>query len=634
MCVAGCALGTREAAGPAPVQEVRLPPAKEVAAVLGERLLDGTADREARLFAAARLPALPPHADRAGWESDAAALRAALQERVTAFGEAADWPAAPVRVEWLDSIEGGPGYRIRKVRFEALPGMWIPGLLYLPEDLPAAAPAILHLNGHDSLGKAAPHVQIRAINLAKRGVIGLSIDWFWTGQLDAAGFHHDRLNQLDLAGASGIAPFMLLLARAVDLLASLPVVDADRIGATGLSGGGWQTLWLGALDERVALMNPVAGYEGLAGRIEVANDLGDSEQLPADFATVADYTHLTALMAPRATLLTYNAADDCCFEAGHALGPLVEAAAPVYALYGAPGALRTHVSFEPGTHNFERDNREQLYRLVGETFFADSEHWDSTETPYESELKTEEDLAVDLPEENIDLHQLAVAVAGRAGAVAPSVERVAEIVRAHRWQAIGGPAVIQRWGDLTVQRRALSVGGAWTVPSVELAPPAWRGAALLLADDGRAAMADRALDQLAGGRRAVAIDPFAMGELAPGSPAIPLLLQTVGERPLGVEASQVAAAARLLAAEDGVPVALVAAGRRASAVALVAAALEPDAIAQVELSGALGSLKELIDADVPFPDAPDLFCPRMLPEADLPALERLIAPRPVRHNPQ
>jgi len=47
--------------------------------------------------------------------------------------------------------------------------------------------------------------------------------------------------------------------------------------------------------------------------------LGDSEQTPSDLAMVADYTHLTALLAPRAVLLTYNKKDDCCFASDHAL---------------------------------------------------------------------------------------------------------------------------------------------------------------------------------------------------------------------------------------------------------------------------------------------------------------------------
>ena len=52
-------------------------------------------------------------------------IRQAVLERIVYRGEAA-WRDAPVKVEWLDTIAGGPGYRIRKLRYEALPGLWIP----------------------------------------------------------------------------------------------------------------------------------------------------------------------------------------------------------------------------------------------------------------------------------------------------------------------------------------------------------------------------------------------------------------------------------------------------------------------------------------------------------------------------
>ncbi len=74
----------------------------------------------------------------------------------------------------------------------------------------------------------------------------------------------------------------------------------------------------------------------------------DSEQTPSDLAAVADYTHLTALRAPRPTLLTHNAHDSCCFRAGHALGPLLRAAMPVFALYERRNNLRHHVNQDPG----------------------------------------------------------------------------------------------------------------------------------------------------------------------------------------------------------------------------------------------------------------------------------------------
>jgi len=54
---------------------------------------------------------------------------------------------------------------------------------------------------------------------------------------------------------------------------------------TGLSGGGWQTIVLSSLDERVKVAVPVAGYSSLRSELEARKygDLGDIEQNATDF---------------------------------------------------------------------------------------------------------------------------------------------------------------------------------------------------------------------------------------------------------------------------------------------------------------------------------------------------------------
>src|SRR5256885_5993476 len=246
--------------------------------------------------------------------------------------------------------------------------MWFPALLYEPITLTGKVPVALHVNGHEPTGKAVAYKQIRCINLAKRGMLVLNTEWIGMGQLRGTNYYHYRMNQLDLCGTSGLAPFYLAMKRGLDILLDHKNADPERVAVAGLSGGGWQTIFISSLDARVKLSNPVAGYSSYLTRTRFFEDLGDSEQTPCDLGTVVDYAHLTAMMAPRPTLLTFNAKDNCCFASPHAMEPLMAAAAPAFKLYGKENYLRAHVNYDPGTHNFGLDNRQALYRMFRDQF--------------------------------------------------------------------------------------------------------------------------------------------------------------------------------------------------------------------------------------------------------------------------
>jgi len=601
---------------------------------------------EVQAYTEDRVPLMPPLKSAAEWEKEATRLRRTALDDVIFRGEARAWRDAKTKIEWLDTIPGGPGYSIRKLRYEALPGLWIPALLYLPEKLSGKVPVHLAVNGHDGVGKAAPYKQIRCINLAKRGVISLNLEWVGMGQLRSPGFGHYSMNQLDLCGTSGIAPFYLAMSRGLDILLALPEADPARVAVSGLSGGGWQTIFISSLDPRVTLANPVAGYSSFRTRARNFSDLGDSEQTPSDLATVVDYAHLTAMLAPRGALLTYNAKDNCCFATGHALQPLLDAAQPVFKLLKADGKLRWHNNHVPGTHNFEQENREVFYRMLGDNFFPSDAKFDAKEIPAESEVKKAEELNVPLPADNLDFNKLALALAKN---LPRSDSRPLTLATLAKWQQtqrgfLGGAVRAKHYAvsaelagrtttnDLTVTSWRLKMGDAWTVPAVELAKGTPLATGLLVGDGGRKVMAADVDKLLAEGKRVVIVDPFYFGEsrIAQKDFLFALLVAAVGDRPLGLQASQLTAAARWLANDRKLgPVKVVSVGPRSSVFATVAAALEEKAIGSLELRQPLNSLQELIEKNVGVNQQPELFCFGLLEQFDVPQLRALVTPRPV-----
>ena len=216
-----------------------------------------------------------------------------------------DWVESAPKFQEVGVVETGGGYRIRKFRYEIVPGFQAGALLYEPDHTNGKIPAIISLAGHDGpLGYAYPFKQKRAIAWAKHGVMVLSLEWFSYGEMNQAGNDHSYGAHLDLVGANAVGIFYLEERRGLDFLYNHPGVDRNRIGVTGLSGGGWQTIMLSSLDERVKAANPVAGFSSLRSRVEVKDygDIGDIEQSPPDFLQGSDYTHLVGLMVPRPTL--------------------------------------------------------------------------------------------------------------------------------------------------------------------------------------------------------------------------------------------------------------------------------------------------------------------------------------------
>ncbi|MCH2382582.1 MAG: acetylxylan esterase [Pedosphaera sp.] len=581
---------------------------------------------EVRVFNETRVPDMPSVRSAAEWKAKAREYRRNVLNKVVFRGEAAKWRDTPLRVEWSAVIEGLPGYRIRKLRFEAVPGWWIPALLYEPTKLSGKRPVVLNVNGHDGKGKAADYKQIRCINQAKRGMIALNVEWIGMGQF-ASRMSHYQMNQMDLCGTAGIAPFFLNMSKGLDVLLSHPNADPKRVAVAGLSGGGWQTIFISSLDERVTLANPVAGYSSFKTRARHGMDLGDSEQTPNDLALYADYTHLTALLANRAALLTYNAKDNCCFTAGHALPPLLAAAQPIFRLLGRGEFLRSHINHDPGSHNFELDNRQQLYRFIGDVFYQGQEY-DWQEIPSADEVKTYDELLVDLPEENGGFNSIAL---GLMETLPKPFEgdkrrRLLEVVSAKNYTA----KAKRVRGEGAMVHFQFQVGDDWTLPGTVFTPDAPMATTLLIADAGRKAQAERVESLLAKGRRVVAFDPFFFGESKIKSRDFlhVILMHAAGERALGVQASQISAVAEWAKKQYKQPVELMSAGPRLSVAARLAA-VQSNAISALKLHDPMKSLKEVIRENKGANHMPEMMCFGLLESFDLPQIEALIAPRPL-----
>ena len=201
-----------------------------------------------------------------------------------------------------------------------------------------------------------------------------------------------------------------------------------------------------------------------------------------------------------------------------------------------------------------------------------------------------------------------------------------EIVRAKHSRATAQRTERAKHGETDVSFWRVRVDDQWTLPAVEFTPADARGTTILVADAGRKKVGPEVEALLKAGQRVVAVDPFYFGEsrIRTHDYLYALLLAAVGDRPLGLQASQLTAVSRWAHERHAkAPVALKAVGPRSSLFALIAAALEPQAISGVEVTGGMSSLREVIENNGSVDKTPELFCFGLLEHFDIPQLRAL-----------
>ncbi len=334
-------------------------------AAVQQPLYDTQAEWELKEFLRSVIPSFQAPTDPVAWKSRAAQLRRLALERIYLRGFALGQVEEQPRIAWGDVLQPDPAFRIRKLRYEIYPDYWIPALLYEPAQATGRLPVACMYMGHGLCGKAG--CQVHCVNLVRRGFLALTPEFIGMGEL-TGDIYHSRQGHLALTGLAGPGLMFLTMKKGLDVVLAHPRADHRRVAVTGSSGGGWQAILIAALDPRVTLCVPVAGYTSVRARIETLVDIGDLEQVPVDLTTILDYQELTALFAPRPLLQILNENDDCCFATARAKPVIVDALRPVYHALGADENLAFHSNLVPGNHNYEADNRSQLYRFLNRHF--------------------------------------------------------------------------------------------------------------------------------------------------------------------------------------------------------------------------------------------------------------------------
>src|SRR3989449_1080814 len=197
-------------------------------------------------------------------------------------------------------------YRIEKIIFQSLPGLYVTGNFYVPNGPAQSLPTILYLCGHSPhpLGAKAEY-QDRAQWYASHGYPCLVLDTLEFGEV--AGIHHgthdlNMWNWLSLGYTpAGVEVWNAM--RALDYLQTRPEVDGKRIGLTGISGGGAMTWYTAAVDERITAAAPVCSTFTFGSQAEHWVARGQCDCIYYNNTYQWDFPVLGALIAPRPLLI-------------------------------------------------------------------------------------------------------------------------------------------------------------------------------------------------------------------------------------------------------------------------------------------------------------------------------------------
>jgi cephalosporin-C deacetylase-like acetyl esterase len=296
---------------------------------------------------------------RAALQSAESVMRRARRLRPHYLRNLGDLPAekCPLHARITGRVDAGE-VRIENVVFESRPGFRVTANVYVPGQGPGPFPGVLIPCGHSPNGKIGYHPV--GVLFARHGFVAIIYDPVCQGEREQIP------NVSCTAGHSMLLPGSVLVGRtvqgyqawdgirALDYLMTRDDVDKTKpVGITGNSGGGCQTNFLMALDERIGPAAPSC-YVMRKQRKFITLGPGDGCQwMPNEVRHGIDHADMAWIRAPRPTLILAAKRDFVDFRS------TTEVAGELQQLYAAIGAPdQTGLFSHDDKHGFSKPRRE------------------------------------------------------------------------------------------------------------------------------------------------------------------------------------------------------------------------------------------------------------------------------------
>jgi hypothetical protein len=291
-------------------------------------------------------------------------------------------------------------YRVEHIVYESQPQFYVTSSLFIPKTVGKKdkAPVVIYCSGHSEDGYRSKVYQHVILNLVKKGFIVFAFDPVGQGERleyfdpqkskSAVGGptseHSYPGTQAFIVGSSQARYMIWDGIRAVDYLLTRNEIDPARIGITGRSGGGTQSSYIAAFDERIKASAPECYITNFTRLLQTIGPQDAEQNFFNGISRGLDHGDLLQVRAPKPSLMITTTRDMFSIQGAR------ETAKEVSIIYKAYGQEENFgIVEDDAPHASTKKNREAMYSFFQKHLSNPGNHADE-----EVGLLTEAELKV------------------------------------------------------------------------------------------------------------------------------------------------------------------------------------------------------------------------------------------------
>ncbi len=306
------------------------------------------------------------------WRAKQADIRKKLREVMQVFPE-----KTPLNARITRTIKK-EGFTLEHIVFESLPGFYVSSSLYLPSARKSREklPTVIYCSGHNTKSYDYENYQHEILNLVKKGFAVFAFDPIGQGErleyvdpvTSAPGLKGGSVARHSYPGAqafitgNAMSRYMIWDGiRAVDYLMTRKEIDGARLAITGRSGGGTQSAFISAVDDRILVSAPECWVTNRKRLLQSIGPQDGDQHLLFEIEEGIDHPDFLIARAPKPTMIVTTTNDFFSIQGAR---ETVREVSEIYRAFGKAENLQ--MVEDIGIHESTKKNREAKYAFFQE----------------------------------------------------------------------------------------------------------------------------------------------------------------------------------------------------------------------------------------------------------------------------